>query len=646
MYWNMLRKGNLKISIIIILLLLSLSSFSPVLPTPKVAAQASQPSCPDSQTLTMALPGGVPNSFNGVNAFTNSGGQTMRMVYLALDPPPSPNGTPYYPDSIISGMSSNSNYTQWTFDLKSGLKWSDGTNVTPRDVINTFSPNFALNATADVQGLHSEITKVQAINNSAVQFILNVTDAHLPEKLSGMLYANVQPASFIAQGAFFTGFGGTYPADGPFIIDNYSSSQTQAVLIPNPNYTPHPSECKVILDYVESESEVSTLLQSGTADLGESVAYGDVANLLKVPTLHLDAEKNLLYTNLFYNVTAYPYNMTQFRQALIYGINESQIDQQAFPSLSRVAYSGEGTIPPNTTWYSSNQKMYSYNQSEALTLLNQIKITKNSQGQLTFPNGTAITLNLWTMNDYSADITTASIVQENLQTLGFTVILNPPTLSTNLISYVYANTHDIDHAMMIHTDGACIFGLAYLDALPLNQVCGPYYFSNTWEYPPSVQAEYKSNLTALDQTANPTLERQYLANIQALNAQYLPVATLNYADDPVIYSTAKWTNWPSTGLLDGYSIEFNNTAIALLQPVSGTSATATSSTSSSNTVLSQTSSLFSSTTAPTSTSSVTSVSSSTSGTIGNSTLLYAAAAVIIIVILGGVGFALRRRPKT
>ena len=640
----------MKSVIVLIMFLLAFSGLSAVAgsaPTLGASAQSSQSSCSSNNTLTIAMNGGVPNSFNGINTFTTTGGYTERLSFLGLYPPPSNTGGLYYNDSITSSIGSNNNYTEWTFILRSGLKWSDGTNVSSQDVVRTFSSGFALNATADVQNLRSEIVKVVPLNASAVEFVTNKTDAHLPEKLSGVLYSNVMPQSFVTQGSFFTGFNGAYPADGPFVINNYSSGQPQAVLTPNPYSKPAPSECKIVIDYVESQSEVSTLLQAGTADLGIAVPYGDVSNILQhSPSLHLLDEKQLFDTALSYNDSIYPYNMTAFRQALAFGINQSQIDQQAFAGLATPGYSSEGGIPNNVKWYASNQTTYSYNQQQAITLLNSIGITKNGQGQLTYPNGTAITLQLWSETDYSADVTASTVVQQNLQQLGFKVNYNPPTLQSNIIADTYSNTNGIDSAMIIDTDEACTFGFPFLDALPVWQVCLPLAAPPTWLTPASAQAQYQGNLTALDQTANPTAIYNYLANIQSLNSKYLPVIHLNFADDPIMYSTARWTNWPTSSISDGFGIELNNSAIALLRPTSGQ--TTTSQTGQQSSTTSSSIGSTSSSTSPTATTSsalATSSLTSSGGSSGLTSLSFAAVAITILVVASGALSILAKRRK-
>jgi hypothetical protein len=86
-----------------------------------------------------------------------------------------------------------------------------------------------------------------------------------------------------------------------------------------------------------------------------------------------------------------------------------------------------------------------------------------------------------------------------------------------------------------------------------------------WEYPPSINAEYQSNYSAITNTSNPALEKTYLWNIQALNAQYLPTVVLDYNPDLWACNTQSWTNWPTSPSYILYAnIAWNMTAWATI----------------------------------------------------------------------------------
>ncbi|MHB8699397.1 MAG: ABC transporter substrate-binding protein [Nitrososphaerales archaeon] len=626
--------------------LLLISGALPISST-RTSGQSST-SCPSNEIFHATEFGGAPNSFNLLTAAAPSAWNTLQLMYTGVYPTPLPNGTLDYTDrGIISWIQSNSNYTQWQFNLRSNAKWSDGTNITSQDILRTFSAQFALNPAFDIVGAHTEITSETAPNSTLAVFNLNTTDAHFPEKLSDLIFTEVMPQSFISHGVNFTGFGTTDVASGPFYVSNYSESSTQSVLYRNQFFNPLPGICEIIYNYVESDSQVPTFLIGGTADFGQIESH-DVASIMATPNLHVLAEQGRSWQVMTYNATVYPYNMTAFRQALAFGINESEIQQTAFNGYAQTAYTAEGGIPPVTTkYYNPNQTAYSFNPSNSLSLLKNIGFTQDSSGNLHFPNGTAVSLTLWYDSSYAGNTLAANIIQINLASLGITVTLQGTSLG-NIIGDTFSNANGIGRAMILFDSPGPIFGSPYLDALPWYQVSiteAPY---PTWEGDSVGQAQYQSNLTALTGTANPTLEAQYLNNIQALNAKYLPALVVSYPDNLYAYSTARFTGWPSNNLILVQN-QWNWTAIAGLQPVSTSSTSlASSSTSSgpSTTTTSAGTSVTSSSASSSTTSSTSLLSTSTATNTGtsNSTYYYIAAAVVIVIV-AVAALAMRRKPK-
>ena len=143
------------------------------------AVNSSAQSCPAAFRTTQLA---APNSLNQLTAQTYSAYYLLGLEYLNLIPPPSPSGILGYDDSVTDWYSANANYTQWTFNVKPGLRWSNGLNVTSADILATYSQKFALNASYDIVGIAPEIAKEYALNSSAAVFVLNVSNAHFAEQ--------------------------------------------------------------------------------------------------------------------------------------------------------------------------------------------------------------------------------------------------------------------------------------------------------------------------------------------------------------------------------------------------------------------------------------------------------------------------------
>jgi peptide/nickel transport system substrate-binding protein len=541
--------------------------------------------------------------------------------------------------SVTDQITHNANYTQWEFHIRPGLKWSNGQNVTAQDILNTYGAQYGLNPNYDFVGLHSEIANSYAANTSTAVFVLNQSDAHLPQRMNGEIYTAVVPQEAIAQGPGADLFG-TNVADGPFYSSNYTSGSPQLIMLRNPYYSPIPKACEMLVNFVESNTQITEFLVSGKTDIAGPLDPSNLPALAGYSNLHLMDDKGAAITNLIYNVTVYPYNMTQFRQALAYAINDSQISSQAFNGYALPGNSSPGTVPYTYPTYDSNTVKYSYDQNKSLSLLNSIGIKMGSDGHLQFPNGTDITLNIWAATDQTYDVTAAGIVQANLQKLGFQVNTQVTQMS-NLMGDDHAGLQGVQTSMIVLSSRGPYFGDPWLDAQPGWNV---FFFSlipNThWEYPPNIDAQYNSNVSAIDGTANVTQEQTYLNNIQALNAQYLPVIPLVYPDVVFAYNTQRWTNWAPNGYFFATNY-INMTLLATATPVVSSSS---STTSTSLTGVSTTGSSISTTT--TSSSPVTSSSSSSASSSSSVPLYLVAVAVLVVVVVGGIGAYVLRRKTT
>ncbi|MGI0091517.1 MAG: ABC transporter substrate-binding protein [Nitrososphaerales archaeon] len=534
-------------------------------------------------------------------------------------------------------MSHNSNYTQWTFNVKPGLMWSNGQPVTSQDILNTYSPSYALNPNYDLLNLHSEIVGEHAFNTSAAVYVLNQSDAHLADKMSQFIEYAIEPSSDTAQGPAYNMFG-TDVADGPFHITDYTSGSTTLVMLRNPYYKPLPTICEIDVNFVENSAFATQFLVSGQTDYTEPVAPGSIAPLLNLPNIHLYDEKAQQQASLQYNVTSYPYNMTQFRQALAYSINYSAIVQQAFAGYGFNGGADPGGVPPNFPWYNPHIQNYTYDPVKAASLLQSIGLIKGSDGNLHYPNGTAVTATIWTISGAAPDVVASTIMSQDFGNIG--IQTNVQTVQQGQISANFpSNAFNIQNAMIFYSAPSTVYSSPWLDSQPYCTVIGtPGCHKNVY-WPPSVGAEYQSNLTAVDQTANNSQIQTYLNNIQAINAQYLPFINVAYPDDIIGYNTQHFTNWPTFPNLMIIPPEATNvTMLATLQSA-GTTSSASSSSIAPSTATTSGEGQSAMTTIVTST-----VVSTASGS-SVSTFYLAAIVVVIVVVAAAVAAYLARRKR-
>ncbi len=590
--------------------------------------------CTSNDILHMTLVG-IPPSINWNLLVTGSSQVPLLGIeYLSLIPFPFQNGTLAWSTSVSDWYIHNANFTQWSANIKPGLKWSNGQNVTSQDMLASYGPDMYFNSTYDYLNIEGEVSSVTAPNSSEVVFNLNAPDSQFLTRVSQIVGMAPWPASVInAYGKNAAGYSnlGTDIVNGPFYAVNYTSGSFSMTMLRNPYFQPQPQVCELDINFAETLGLTPTSILSGSSDLAPILAR-DANSVLANHNLGVLDEKAYQISTVQYNDTIYPYNMTSFRQALAYGINQSQIADQAFGGYASTAYNGQGIVAPNIGfWYNSNITKYEFNQTNSVALLSGIGITLGSDNQLHYSNGTVVSLTIWTDTDNPSDLIASSVVQQNLQTLGFNVNLKT-TSYTNIVGDYYSNVGGIKDSMILTTSPVVEWGSGYSNVLPGWDVYwGAPVPSSYWLYPPSADAQYQSNLTAFEATSDISLQQQYAFRIQSLNSQYLPTLVLSYPDFVWAYSSQRWTNWPAS--ISEWGFFLLPSAFAALTPVGTSTSTSASSSTSTATTTNTTSIAVSSTT----------TSTTTTAAGSDNTLLYAiiAVAVIVIALVGVV--MIRRR---
>jgi ABC-type transport system substrate-binding protein len=612
-----------------------------------VAQSASSCSPNDIFRLTLVTP---PDSINANTLVTGSSDAILLLwEYLSLQPHFFPNGSMDTSSGVTDWISHNANYTVWTFNIKPGLMWSNGQNVTSNDILTSFGPKMYFNASNDPLSLGKEVKQEYAQNSSAAVFVLNLSDTQWANELSADNLAWVPwPASLINQyGSAYQNLG-TNIVDGPFYVSNYTSGQFQMTLLRNPYFKPLPKICQIDVNFVETLSLTATPLLAGSTDLAQ-LEPSNAPSISSNPNLGIIDSKGLGVTTLQYNDTAYPYNMTDFRQALAFGINQSEVVDQAWNGYAQTAYDGEGIVNPVSNWYNPNIAKYSYNTSQSLSLLSSIGIKKGTDGFLQYPNGTDISLALWTDSGSSQDVVASQIVGSNLQSLGFKV--NQITTSeSNIVGDYNGNLQGIRNGIILFTTYVTIWGFGYLDILPGWDV----YFAPTlsnmhWEYPAVIDNEYNSNFSAFLAASNTSAQQQYAFNIEAMSAQYLPTIAIAFPDLLWAYSIQHFTNWPGpTGSMMDSAYSFNPNVWENLAPIGSVGSSSSSTPTSIISTVTNPTTSGSQVSTSSSSGPVTVSSSSLTTSTGSSSLSLSPIVLVgifVVIIIGGFVIAtlLRRR---
>ena len=291
----------------------------------------------------------------------------------------------------------------YTFTLRDGITFHDGTPVTIEDV------KYSIDRYAEIQGessafsslvdsveVQDDKTLVVNLKESYSEFLPMMTIAIIPQ-------SNEDPA-------------GNPIGTGPFKYVSYTPGQNLEL----EKYDGYWQEGVPSLDSVEFKfiADVDTAfveLQAGTIDIlkyltsAQAETLGDDYNIVQ-------GSMNLVHA-MYLNSAYEPLSKTEVRQALCYAVDRDAINNFIFGGKSHII--GSHMIPAMSKYYEPEaETVYSYDPEKAKELLADAGYADGFDLEITVPSS------------YSQHVDSAQIIADELSQVGINVTLNRVEWST------------------------------------------------------------------------------------------------------------------------------------------------------------------------------------------------------------------------
>jgi len=353
-----------------------------------------------SDTLVFAS-SADPIALDGALISDGESGRVIIQIYeglVALKP-----GTTLVVPSLATKWKASANGKAWTFTLRSGVKFSDGTAMDAAAVCFNF--NRWYNFTGSFQNPSatyywqtvfggfktydpksgapqgSLFSGCKVASPSTVTITLTAPSASFLGALSlpsffigsptAMQKYGADQGSVDASGVFHPT--GTYATDhptgtGPFMLKSWTRGD-KLVLARNPNYWGKPAKLsQLIFRPIADNAARLQALQNGEIQGYDLVEPQDVATIKSDSNLQLLSRPPFNVGIVGMNQSMPPMNNLKVRQAVAYGLDRA--------SVVKAFYGGRGVVakefqPPSLFGYSNDVKTYAYNPAKSKQLLKQ-----------------------------------------------------------------------------------------------------------------------------------------------------------------------------------------------------------------------------------------------------------------------------------
>ena len=344
------------------------------------------------------------------------------------------------PDQATWDVSSDNRV--YTFHLKSGITFSDGTPVTAQTYVYTltrallpqiksgiasFFEGAIVGADAVSTGKTKTLTGVKALDDSTLQITLTHAAAYFLEVLINSLYfpLNKTVISQYGQGDWPNHVAGLGVGTGPFMVKEWDH-KVKIILVPNPHYYGTKTKLsEVDMYFVTEPTTAFKSYQANQYDFIWNITPNDQQTAKSLPGF---VRKSLLETDLlFFNNKMPPFNSLAVRQAFAYAINKEALIHAIFKDAVVVAPT---IIPPGMPGYQPDYAGIPYNKEKARSLIQSVYPDVSKVPPITFSYPTSQIIPV-----------EADALQEMWQTaLGVRVNLR----SVDLVAY---NTETTEHSV-------------------------------------------------------------------------------------------------------------------------------------------------------------------------------------------------------
>ncbi len=302
------------------------------------------------------------------------------------------------PDQATWDISNNN--TVYTFHLKTGITFSDGTPVTAQSYVYTltrallpsvksgiasFFEGSIVGADAVNSGKTKTLAGVKALDDQTLQITLTQPTPYFLEVLTNYLFfpLNQKIIEQYGQTDWVNHAAGMGIGTGPFMVKEWDHN-VKMILVPNPHYYGAKTRLKEVdMLFISDLGTAFKSYRAGQYSLDWNILPADLAVAKGIPGFTFSP---LLQSDLlFFSNKMPPFNNSAVRQAFAYSIDKATLARAIFKGAVTPA---QTIIPPGMPGYQPNYPGIPYDPAKAKQLLQSVypDVSKVPPITFSYPN--------------------------------------------------------------------------------------------------------------------------------------------------------------------------------------------------------------------------------------------------------------------
>ncbi len=350
----------------------------------------------------------------GITTLDPSASYSTELPYMAniyetlirVNPPGSKERFSYV---LATGFTTSDNGLEYTFHLRKGVKFHDGTPFTANAVKLSIERTIKLDKGAAF--IWADLKSIQVVDDYTVKFIMK-KPVPLPQ-IAASAYASYifSPAAASKDSAWFDA--GHEDGTGPYMLTNYKAGESWMLTKFNDYWGGWKGRHieKVLVRYTKEPLLELQMLQSGQAEMAGSIPVDSYAAVKKGKTTTVVSGPSYRNFMAFFNTARPPLNNVKIRKALAYAMPYKEIIDVGFNGQATQA---RGPVPAGQFGYSKQVMQYPYDPGKARKLL----------AEAGYPHGgLKLTLTYAAENENEARF--APLIQSAFKKLGIDLQIKP-----------------------------------------------------------------------------------------------------------------------------------------------------------------------------------------------------------------------------